>query len=384
VGKIAVLSVAAFVSSATMRVADPLLPQISDAFEVSTGTAANIVTWFAVAYGVAQVTYGRLGDRVGKLRVIGAAGLFAGLATLACGFADDLAWLELARAAAGATAAAVIPLSMAWIGDRVPYHRRQPVLARYLIGTILGLIAGQILGGVVGGLFGWRAVFLTLGAAWLTVATVVLVAARGDRPSAPGGPGSFATYLALLARPRVRLVLATVAIEGLLFYGAVAYVGAYLHECHGMGFAEVGFALAAQGIGGLAFAIGAGRLLARLGEPGLVLGGGALAASALMAMSVLPSGWAAVPMNAVLGLGLVMLHNTLQTNATQMAPEARGAAVALFAAMLFAGQSIGVFVGGLIVDAGEWRLLFLASGAGLIILALAFRRLRYAAEGSST
>ena len=42
----------------------------------------------------------------------------------------------------GATAAAVIPLSMAWIGDNVPYERRQPVLARFLIGQITGFSLG--------------------------------------------------------------------------------------------------------------------------------------------------------------------------------------------------------------------------------------------------
>ena len=41
-----------------------------------------------------------------------------------------------------------------------------------------------------------------------------------------------------------------------------------------------------------------------------------------------------------------MLHNTLQTNATQMTPEARGTAVALFAAMYFIGQTVGVALGG--------------------------------------
>jgi predicted MFS family arabinose efflux permease len=43
-----------------------------------------------------------------------------------------------------------------------------------------------------------------------------------------------------------------------------------------------------------------------------------------------------------LGFGYYMLHNTLQTNATQMLPEARGTAVAGFSSALFLGQSVGV------------------------------------------
>jgi MFS transporter, YNFM family, putative membrane transport protein len=45
-----------------------------------------------------------------------------------------------------------------------------------------------------------------------------------------------------------------------------------------------------------------------------------------------------------------MLHNTLQTHGTQMAPEARGSAVALFSLCLFGGQAIGVPVAAPIVD----------------------------------
>ena len=46
-----------------------------------------------------------------------------------------------------------------------------------------------------------------------------------------------------------------------------------------------------------------------------------------------PSASWAVPCLVAQGMGLYMMHNTLQVNATQMAPDARGAAVALFAAM---------------------------------------------------
>jgi len=42
------------------------------------------------------------------------------------------------------------------------------------------------------------------------------------------------------------------------------------------------------------------------------------------------------------GFGFFMFHNTMQANATQMAPAARGTAVSLFAAFLFLGQSLGV------------------------------------------
>ena len=74
----------------------------------------------------------------------------------------------------------------------------------------------------------------------------------------------------------------------------------------------------------------------------------------------------------VLGLGFYMMHNTLQVNATQMAPDRRGAAVSAFASCFFLGQSAGVSLGGLSVGTlGASR--FLAFGAvGLLLLSSVF------------
>jgi len=56
------------------------------------------------------------------------------------------------------------------------------------------------------------------------------------------------------------------------------------------------------------------------------------------------------PLIAAIGAGFYMLHNTLQTNATQMAPAARGLAISLFAFCYFLGQAAGVAACGWAVD----------------------------------
>jgi len=81
-----------------------------------------------------------------------------------------------------------------------------------------------------------------------------------------------------------------------------------------------------------------------------------------------------VPCIVVLGLGVYMFHNTLQVHATQMAPEARGGALALFACSLFIGQSVGVWLASLVIDAADARPVFAAAAIGLFVLASDFRR----------
>ena len=65
---IVALSIAAFGAAAGTRVTDPMLPVLARDFGVGIGTAASVVTMFTAAYGVFQLVYGPVGDRLGKYR----------------------------------------------------------------------------------------------------------------------------------------------------------------------------------------------------------------------------------------------------------------------------------------------------------------------------
>src|SRR5690554_3098718 len=137
------IAAAGFASMMGMRICDALLPDMAESFQVSTGTAASSISFFVIAYGVLQLIYGPLGDRYGKQRVITAAVIASALINCALVFAPSMAALAGMRAIAGAATAGIIPLSMALVGDSVPYSERQHVLARFLIATIMGMISGQ-------------------------------------------------------------------------------------------------------------------------------------------------------------------------------------------------------------------------------------------------
>jgi predicted MFS family arabinose efflux permease len=76
------------------------------------------------------------------------------------------------------------------------------------------------------------------------------------------------------------------------------------------------------------------------------------------------------------GLGFYMLHNTLQTNATQMAPRRRGAGMALFATSYFLGQSAGVAIAGIAAEALGTTPLLAASALLVMPVGFLFARLR--------
>lgn len=89
-----------------------------------------------------------------------------------------------------------------------------------------------------------------------------------------------------------------------------------------------------------------------------------------MALAASPVWYLAPAACLLLGFGYYLLHNTLQTNATQMLPEARGTAMAGFSSALFIGQSVGVTTGAFVVDHAGMTQLFIVAAVTWPVLAL--------------
>jgi predicted MFS family arabinose efflux permease len=376
------LSAAAFGSGMSMRVADPMLVRLSMDFSIPLGMAAWVVTVFGLAYGVSQLFFGPLGDRYGKYLVIAWGCLACAASALLCGLMNDFSGLLLARGLAGATAAAVIPLSMAWIGDVVPYEDRQSVLARFLVGQILGLSTGVLVGGWCADYLNWRSPFFLI-AVWFFVIGLYLIHLNRSLPSHARVlhkvDGDALTRLvsefrAIFALRWARTVLLTVFVEGGLVFVALAFLPTHLHRVYELSLSSAGALVMLFGLGGLIFALGSRMLVRRLGEVGLTRYGGALMGFALLVVAYSPVWWITLPACLCFGLGFYMLHNTLQINATQMAPERRGAAVAAFASCFFLGQSTGVALGGGALSLISTDHLIAAAGLGVTLLGQRFSR----------
>jgi predicted MFS family arabinose efflux permease len=361
---IALMSFAAFASGFSLRISDPLLPQVALEFGTSIGAASTIVTAYAIPYGLTQAFSGSLGDRFGKCQAVTGTCLLSCLIVLLCGFSQSLPQLAIARFVCAPAAATIVPLGMAYVGDVVPYERRQPTLARFLAGQMTGMIAGQIAGGVIGDHFGWRTVFFVL-AVVFGVAGGALMTQFGSNPwtrplkrSAESRPGLVADYGKLIKSRWALFLCAAVFCEGAIFFGGFTYISADMHDRFALNFSVIGGVVAGFGVGSILFAMSVHRLVGRLGQRGLVIGGGLVVMAAYAMLAGAPV-WQTAPLaTAMLGFGYYMLHNTLQTNATQMLPEARGTAVAAFSSALFLGQSAGVTIAAPLYDHGSAAAVF--------------------------
>jgi predicted MFS family arabinose efflux permease len=380
ISAITLLALASFAAQAMVRVTDSLLPQIAADLNVSVGATSIVVTAYLLAHGSVQLVIGPIGDRFGKYLCVSIAAAGSTAMVVACGLAPSLPVLVAARLACGLATGWIIPFALAFVGDVIPYERRQQVIGRFLSGQILGQLFGQAAGGVLGDYFGWRNVFFIL-AALLAAATLGLFYELWRNPITHAnatpqhrGRGFIADYSAVLRSPWARAVIAIAFIEAAAMFGAFTYVGADLHLRFGVGFTLVGLFVGAFAIGGLIYSLSVRALVSRFGQTGLAAGGGALLALAYLTLAFEPHYWMAPAAILTIGLGFYMLHNTLQTNATQMTPQARGTAVAIFSASLYLGQTAGVAAGGVIFDRFTAVPVFLIAAAVLLALALWFAR----------
>jgi predicted MFS family arabinose efflux permease len=160
----------------------------------------------------------------------------------------------------------------------------------------------------------------------------------------------------------------------LLISGPFAFVAAYFQSRFALGPGIAGTLVAAFALGGVLYALLARRAVRRLGETGLVTLGGAALVLGYGGLAFVPSAALATLCFGTVGTGFYMLHTTVQTHVTQVAPEERGSAVALFATFLFLGQATGVWLAGRVVDAAGVPPVFAFAAAGLAVLSFAFRR----------
>lgn len=356
---ILLLSFATFASMAAQRICDAMLPELSRVFAVSLAQAAQVVSVFAITYGLAQLFYGPLGDRLGKFRVVTFATLGCSIGSIVAVFATSLDVLLLARLLMALGAAALIPLSMAWVGDAVPPEQLQETLTRTGLGSTMGIVGGQLVGGLLTDALGWRWAFAFMTLLFAVVGSLLYVDLRRQRaaPAAPLKPSqrvarpSFVRQaLMIVTGPWSRVVLLMALVEGAVGFGVLAMWASHLHRSLSLPLSVAGAIVAMFGLGGVLYMAVGRHLIRRFGQQGLVLIGGAMVGLCALVLAYTPHWLPAIPASLFAGFGFFMFHNTMQAHATQMAPEARGTAVSLFASCLFLGQSIGVVVAASLID----------------------------------
>ena len=378
-----ILGAAIFMINLDSRVVTPLLPTIANDFNTTVSAAGSLVTAYVLPYGLFQLVYGPLADRFGKVRVVAWAMVLFSIGTALCGLPPSLPAIVALRFLTGVAAAAVFPLTLAYVGDTVPYARRQATIALLATSTAAAAAFSTAVGGLIATIVSWRFVFPIFGVISGAVTIGLLLLQKSEIRLAPPNPRPRPrdTFGAALRAPRMLPLLLLVCAEGLIYNGAFTYLGGFLHDRFALGALAIGFILAGAGVAQLGAARALPRLVRRIGERRLVLLGGTLMGAAYIVTVTIPN-WPLFLIPIVCaGAGFVLCHSTLQTRATETFPASRGTAVALFAFSLFLGNGLGSLVVGFTIDQVGYVPTLLTAGILLWAFAFTASRLLFAKPG---
>jgi EmrB/QacA subfamily drug resistance transporter len=203
---LAVLLVGAFMALLDTTIVNVAIPTIRTSIGASNATLSWIVSGYALAFGLALIPAGRVGDRLGHkwVFVVGLA-LFT-VASLACGLARDDGQLIAARAVQGLAGGVFFTTITALIQLMFEYRQRGRAFA--VLGATIGFSTalGPLIGGLIiqafGADSGWRLVFgvnLPIGIVAVVAAAVVLPGGAESADSAADWPGLALLTTALVA-----------------------------------------------------------------------------------------------------------------------------------------------------------------------------------------
>lgn len=256
------LSLSMLLASLGTSIANVGLPSLALAFDASFQAVQWVVLAYLLAITAVIVSAGRLGDRLGRRRLLLAGLLLFALACGLCAMAPSLHWLIAARVLQGLGAAIMMAMTLGMVGDTVSKERTGRVMG--LLGTLsaVGTAMGPSVGGVLLSLWSWRALFL-LGA------PLGLLAAALAYRYLPNEPGARAAvpFWSALASPGLRAGLGMSALVSAVMMATFVVGPFYLSRGLGLAPAWMGLVMAVGPCVAAVTGVPAGHLTDRFGSP---------------------------------------------------------------------------------------------------------------------
>ena len=322
---ILILSICGCASTFAIRSLDPLIGVIARDLRSDPHTIALLATAFAIPYAFIQPILGPVGDALGKERIMKC--LPCRPRSNAGGVRTDAQHRHAVRPARALGRGGGRRRT-----DGARYHRRPgrdgeaPVaISRFLLAVIIGQLSGATLSGFLAEFGGWRGVFaLSSGLALIGFAAALFGFRRSAAPTAAFDLSvALARYRTIVGIPRARALFAFVFVEGVVIFGIFPYIAPLLESRGAGGPSEAGLIIAAFAAGGVLYSALVAVLLRALGLAWMLVAAGAFGAAGFAGVAF-ANHWT-VDAVAMVGLGLsfYMLHNSFQTQVTEVAPQAR-------------------------------------------------------------
>jgi MFS family permease len=347
-GALASLSSAMLLASLGTSIVNVGLPSLAQAFSASFEQVQWVVIAYLLAITTLIVSVGRLGDLVGRRRLLLSGIALFTLASALCGLVPNLGLLIAARALQGLGAAVMMALTLAFVGETVAKDKTGGAMG--LLGSMsaVGTAMGPALGGVLIGGFGWRWIFfisVPLGLLTWLLAQRYLPEDRQGQTGRADFDSLGTLLLALLRESRLTGSLAMSLLVTTVMMTTLLVGPFYLAQTLRLTAVEIGLALSVGPLVAALAGVPAGRLVDRYGAPGMTLAGLLGMALGCGLMSLLPEtfgiGGYIAPM-VVITLGYALFQTANNTAVMRdVKPDQRG----VVSGLLNLSRNLGLVTG---------------------------------------
>ncbi|WP_238913306.1 MFS transporter [Achromobacter insolitus] len=347
----------------------PILSDVARSYSTSPLTISTAISAYGAATAASAFFLASRIDRIGIRRsLLGAmAALIMALVLSAC--APHWIVLTLAQALAGAAAGVILPAAYGSASLIAPPGQEARTLGRVIAGWSVSLVAGVPLSALISDAVGWRATYGTLA---LCAAIAVLGLRKlPERRVANPAPLRLARLLAPLSDRDVPALLLGCLAFSSAFYGVYAFLADHVRSVLALSAGQVGFIAFAYGAGFLVAGVAGAPLIERLGpRRALPL---ALGIIALVYVGLLPAAHALAAVLAIAalwGAASQLSLNLLVLLLSRARPDERGAVLGLNTCTTYLGASVGTAVAGTIYTHAGFDALGLAAACALAAAAV--------------
>ena len=361
-----------FVTGCSVLAPAGMLPELSESLGVSIRTAGLLITFGAIVLCIGSPVTAWLTSRIERRALLTSTLAVLALTNIASAFAPNYASLLAIRLVMLAVGVIYTPQAAGTGAMIVPVERRGSTIAYIFLGWSLAAAVGLPLITFIGSRYGWQAAYAGIGALGLLSFLLLLWRLPGGLHAAPV---DLRTWVDLGRNRMIVILLSITALQTSGQFTVFTFMGPLLKKLTEAGADSIGLIFALYGVFGFVGILIATRIVDGWGAyktsilfNALVtagIAGWALSAGSYLAMAIAVSVW---------GLGFAAVNSMQQVRLVAASPPLASASVSLNTSVLYVGQAIGSFVGGLFYECeflhglGFVAAVFVALGLVLVVM----------------
>ncbi len=316
--------------------------EISEGIGVSPADIAFLVTVFALTFAIAAPLTQVFLSHLPRIRILCAGLLIMAVALVIAAYAESYELLFLSRGLMGLGAASVSPMCSAIGAGLAAPEQQGRAMGLVFGGLTVASVLGTPLCAYLGTLIGWRSVFLLLAACAIACAGIVFLLVR-DRQA--GAKSSLIHLLGALSNKTSAFAILITFLQMTSIFCTYALIAPYMTFKFNMAEDLIAVVLLVYGVSGVLGNVIAGRLSDRLGANNVIfISLMGLAVGVVLLWGIGPWLLLAIASISCWALFGMMFHAPQQQRIANIDPERRGLLLALNAASLYLGISVGSYI----------------------------------------